>query len=94
MSEEEIAKMQSLKEYAIENHAGWWNSYFKHGPQLVLAITDQEDDWETFFKTIRLILIEPVFHEENIEKCFQIYLTITKILFKAYLPDCKFGEEE
>ena len=93
MSEEEIAKMQSLKEYAIENHAGWWNSYFKNGPQLILEITDKEDDWEAFFNTTRLVLIEPISRETDMEKCFQIYLSITKLLFKAYMPDFKFGEE-
>ena len=94
MSEEEIAKMKSLKEYAIENHAGWWNSYFKNGPQLILEITDKEDDWEVFFNTTRLVLIEPISRETDMEKCFQIYLSITKLLFKAYMPDFKFGEEE
>ena len=93
MSEEEIAKMQSLKEYAIENHAGWWNSYFKNGPQLILEITDKEDDWEAFFNTTRLVLIEPISRETDMEKCFQIYLSITKLLFKAYMPEFKFGEE-
>ena len=93
MSEEEIAKMQSLKEYAIENHAGWWNSYFKYGPQLISAITEKENNLSEFYQMIRLVLIEPVSHETDMERCFQIYLGITKMLFMAYMPEFKFGEE-
>jgi len=93
MSKDEITKMELLKEYAIENHSGWWNSYFKHGPQLILSITDIEDDWESFFTMIHLVLIEPISHEKDMEKCFQIYLSITQLLFMAYMPEFKFGEE-
>ena len=90
----EAVKMKVLKEYAIENHSGWWNSYFKYGPQLISAITEKENNLSEFYQMIRLVLIEPVSHETDIERCFQIYLGITKMLFMAYMPEFKFGEEE
>jgi hypothetical protein len=89
----EAVKMKVLKEYAIENHAGWWNSYFKYGPQLISAITEKENNLSEFYQMIRLVLIEPVSHETDMERCFQIYLGITKMLFMAYMPEFKFGEE-
>ena len=94
MSVVEAVKMKVLKEYAIENHSGWWNSYFKYGPQLISAITEKENNLSEFYQMIRLVLIEPVSHETDIERCFQIYLGITKMLFMAYMPEFKFGEEE
>ncbi len=93
MSEEEIEKMKSLKEYALEKHFGWINSYMNNAPELILEITAQENNLVDFYKGIRTILIEPIFKETDIEKCFQIYLTVTKLLFKAYMPDFNFQEE-
>jgi len=93
MSKDEIAKMELLKQYAIENHLGWWNSYWTHGTELVLEITSKENNIIDFYKDIRNILIEPIYKEQDIEKCFQIYLSVTKLLFKAYMPEFKFKEE-
>jgi len=94
MSKEEIGRMEILKEYAIQNHSGWWNSYFKNAPELILEITAQENDLGAFYKGIRTILIEPISKENDMEKCFQIYLAVTKLLFKAYMPDFSFQEEK
>ena len=93
MIEEEKAKMSQLKIYAIKNHFGWWNSYLKHGTTLVEAIKLQEKNLPEFYGTIRLILIEPIYKEQDMEKCFQIYLAITKMLFRAYMPSFNFQEE-
>jgi hypothetical protein len=94
MSEAEASKMKALKEYAIENHAGWWNAYYNNGSDLVVAITLKESNLEEFFSMIRLVLVEPILNTEDLERCFQIYLGITKMLFMAYMPEFKFGEEE
>jgi hypothetical protein len=61
---------------------------------LISAITEKENNLSEFYQMIRLVLIEPVSHETDIERCFQIYLGITKMLFMAYMPEFKFGEEE
>ncbi len=93
MTKEEKEKMNLLKIHAIQNHFGWWNSYLKHGVELTRVISEKEKNLPEFYGSIRLILIEPVYKEENIEKCFQIYLAITKMLFKAYMPEYEFKEE-
>ncbi|MFA5340414.1 MAG: hypothetical protein WC332_01430 [Clostridia bacterium] len=93
MSKEEIEKMKSLKEYALEKHFGWINSYMNNAPELILEITAQENNLVDFYKGIRTILIEPISKEEDMEKCFHIYLAVTKLLFKAYMPEFNFIEE-
>jgi len=93
MTEEEKAKMEELKKYAEENHVGWWKSYFKHGPVLITAITQQETNLKEFYDNIRTALIEPVCQQKDVEKAFKIYLTITKMLFRTYMPDFAFMEE-
>ncbi len=96
MTREEEATMKKLRTYAQENYAGWWDSYFKYGTQLVKEIADQETDLTDFYENIRKILVEPVIQtfDKNPEKAFQIYLFVTQTLFKAYMPEFEFKEIE
>jgi len=94
MSKAEISKMKALKKYALKYHKGWLASYLDNGQELVGQIILREYDSEKFFMKIRKILIEPIAREEDMEKCFQIYLKVTKKLFKKYMPDFEFKEKE
>jgi hypothetical protein len=94
MSKAEISKMKALKKYALKYHKGWLASYLDNGQELVGQIILREYDSEKFFMKIRKILIEPRAREEDMEKCFQIYLKVTKKLFKKYMPDFEFKEKE
>ncbi len=93
MTKEEKTQMELLREYAEKYHYGWWNSYYKHGPTLIKAITQQEINLKEFYNNIRTVLIEPVCQQKDIEKAFEIYLAITKMLFRTYMPDLAFMEE-
>ena len=96
MNPDEIEKMERLKIYALDKHHGWMKSYLNNGPELISAISKQENDLVEFYKNMRLILIEPVCSliETDIEKAYMVYLAITKMLFKAYMPDFIYKEEE
>jgi hypothetical protein len=87
--------MKALKDYALTTHKGWINAYLKHGTKLVEAISQQEDV-ENFYSDLRTVLIEPVCAnvDIDIEKAYQIYAVITKMLFRVYMPDFDFKEEE
>jgi len=91
--EEEI--MLKLKNYASENHTGWWNSYYKNGTRLIDAIAEAEKDLPGFYENIRRVLVEPVcgIFDKDKEAAFQIYLFVTQTLFKAYLPEIQFKPE-
>lgn len=94
LTKEEIGKMQSLKEYCEKNHRGWIDSYIVNAPTLVKEIAEAETDIEAFYMRIREILIEPIYKEEDLEKCFDIYLNVVKELFKTYMPEFEFKETE
>jgi len=96
MTHAEESVMSKLRTYAQKNHLGWWDSYFKNGTRLVKEIAGQETDLPKFYDNIREVLVEPVIKafEEDPEKAFQIYLFVTKTLFKAYMPEFEFKEIE
>jgi len=60
----------------------------------VKEIAEAETDIEAFYMRIREILIEPIYKEEDLEKCFDIYLNVVKELFKTYMPEFEFKETE
>jgi hypothetical protein len=95
MEPQEEAIMLKLKNYASENHAGWWNSYYKNGTRLIDAIAEAEKDLPGFYENIRRVLIEPVcrIFEKDKEAAFQIYLFVTQTLFRAYMPELQFKPE-
>lgn len=95
MSDKEKESMVILREYALKEHNGWMTSYLKNGPILIKAISLAEDNLSSFYEKIRLILVEPVcksIENDNLEEAYQVYLLVTKLLFKTYLPDFYFKE--
>ncbi|MCE5226681.1 MAG: hypothetical protein LLG05_12595 [Porphyromonadaceae bacterium] len=95
MSDAEKYNMELLRDYAIKEHKGWMKSYLQNGPILIDAIAMEEVDLKSFYNRIRMILIEPVckyIEIGNMEEAYQIYLLVTQLLFKTYLPDFCFKE--
>jgi hypothetical protein len=94
MSKEEIDKMGELREYCEIAHKKWLDSYIVNAPLVVKAIAETEQDLLSFYTRIHEILIEPIFKEHDLEKCFEIYLSVVKSLFEQYTPEFEFKEAE
>jgi len=60
----------------------------------VKEIAEAEQTLRRSTMRIREILIEPIYKEEDLEKCFDIYLNVVKELFKTYMPEFEFKETE
>lgn len=94
MSKEEIDKMDTLRMYCTEKHKGWLDAYIIEAPMLVKEIAESEKDIKAFYNRIREVLIEPILKEEDLEKCFEIYLSNVQDLFNRYMPEFEFKEAE
>jgi hypothetical protein len=83
-----------LRDYASAKHYGWMASYLVNGSELVKAIARQEKEIRKFYDILREILVIPVtrIYYHNHEMAFQIYLLVTQMLFKKYMPEFNFEE--
>lgn len=92
MTKEEIQKVGQLREYCEQHHKKWLDSYIQNAPDLVKKIAESENDLYLFYANIHKKLIDPIRREDDMEKCFEIYLGVVQDLFKEYLPDFEFKE--
>ena len=90
LSQDQRAALSRFRLYAIQNHREPLMFYLKHGPALIAAISEQEEDISGFYLNLKENFIIPVFilsDSSHQEEAYQVYVKTTSELIKKYLPD-------